>query len=476
MASTIISPVSGAPGPVVYPNAGGANNTSLFNDMNIIIPDLIPELYDRYGSESYGMLIEFMGALGGALRSITETGTSGTRQFFHYEKGRAFPSGTVNANVTGATAGASITITLAAGSYTQSGTESGFQQNTIGYVGSTGVKFQVGTVTRTTNAFTVVLKPTSTTQSLASLGQASTILAGEALLLLGNQAAGEASTAMLSTNSLIYKITGSTTEVRDDYPITDVAKMNNTPINFGGGNYSYYKLGQTELNKRFMFSVENAVIEGVDASNLTASNGSIGTLGIIPQTTANAPTVDYTIGSMAIGDLQALARVNQYAGGPSEYHVLQETNQQDDTDTLLFGRYNNGAIRYASVGSDERASVAYGFKSFNVKGTSYHYWVYRNFSIPSVYGLMPTLGNVRANFGLCIAQGVTPDAKSGTLAPNMQWVYQEVKPGERFHTYESGGLADQNKTTTMNLVLTQICYVGVRYKAPQQGASFVGTF
>jgi hypothetical protein len=476
MASTIISPVSGAPGPVVYPNASGANNAALFNDMNIIIPDLIPELYDRYGAENYGMLIEFMGEIGGAMRSVTETGTSSTRQFFHYEKGRAFPSGTVNANVTSATAGLSVTVTLASGSYTNSGTESGFQANAIGFVGSTGVKFQVGTVTRTANAFTVILKPVSTTGSLASLGQASTILAGETLLLVGNQAAGEGSTAMLSTNSLIYKITGSTTEVRDDYPITDVAKMNSTPINFGGGNYSYYKLGQTELNKRFMYSVENAVIEGVDASNLTSTNGSIGTLGIIPQVAANGPTVDYTIGSMAIGDLQALARVNQYAGGPSEYHVLQETNQQDDLDTLLFGKYNNGAIKYASVGGEERASVAYGFKSFNVKGTNYHFWVYRNFSIPTVYGLMPTLGAARANYGLCIAQGVTPDAKSGTLAPNMQWVYQEVTPGMRFHTYESGGLANANKTTTMNIVLTQICYVGTRCKGPQQFAQFQGTY
>ncbi len=470
MASTTINPAVGFPGPVVLGSSTGATNSALFNDMNIIIPDLIPELYDRYGAENYGMLIEFMGEIGGAMRSVTETGTSTTRQFFHYEKGRAFPSATVNANVGSATAGASITVTFTAASLTNSGTENGFQPNTIGYVGSTGVKFQVGTVTATT----AVLKPVNSSQSLASAGQASTILAGEALLLVGNQAAGEASTQMLATNSLIYKITGSTTEIRDDYPITDVAKMNSTPINFGGGNYSYYKLGQTELNKRFMYSVENACIEGVSANNL--SNGSIGTLGIIPQVAANGPTVDYTVGSMGIGDLQALARVQQYQGVNSESHVLQETNQQDDLDTLLFGKYNNGAIRYASVGGEERASVAYGFKSFNVKGLTYHFWVYKNFSIPSVYGLMPTLGSARQNYGLVIPQGVTPDARSGTLMPNMQWVYQEVTPGMRFHTYESGGLAAANKTTTMNLVLTQICYVGTRCKAPQQFAQFQGTY
>src|ERR1700743_1615856 len=109
MASTVINPAIGAPGPVVYP--GNATNTALFNDMNIIIPDLIPELFDRYGAENYGMLMEYMNSYGGAFRSIVETGTSNTKQFFHYEKGRAFSSATVSANVA-ATAGANVTVTL----------------------------------------------------------------------------------------------------------------------------------------------------------------------------------------------------------------------------------------------------------------------------------------------------------------------------------------------------------------------------
>lgn len=472
MASAVINPVAGAPGPVVYP--GNATNTALFNDMNIIRPELIPELFDRYGAENYGMLMDFMGEIGGVMRSVVEKTTSSTRQFIHYEKGRAFPSGLVNANVTGATAGAAITVTLAPGSYTNAGTESGFQQNVIGFVGSTGIKFQVGTVTRTTNAFTVVLTPVNTGDKLASLGQASTILATETLLLVGNQAAGEASGPMSSTNTLIYPITNNTTEIRDDYPITDIAKMNSTVINFGGGSYSYYKFGQTELNKRYMYSLENAVIEGVNANNLT--NGSIGTVGTIPVVQASAPQVTYTIGSMGLGDLQASARQQQFANVSGEVHFLQETNQQDDLDTLLFGRYNNGAIRYASVGSEERAAVAFGFKSFNVKGLTQHYYVYKNFSPQNVYGVNPALGYARQNFALVIPQGVTPDANNGTLRPNMQWVYQEPTPGMRFLTYESGGLAAQNKTTTMNLVLTQISYCGTRVISPQQFQTFYGTY
>src|SRR5260221_293489 len=131
MASTTSNSPVGFPGPVVLGTSTGATNSALFNDMNIIIPDLIPELYDRYGPENYGMLIEFMGDIGGAMRSVTETGTSTTRQFFHYEKGRAFPSATTSGDTSGATAGSSITVTLSAASLTNSGPENGFQPNTI---------------------------------------------------------------------------------------------------------------------------------------------------------------------------------------------------------------------------------------------------------------------------------------------------------------------------------------------------------
>jgi len=190
---------------------------------------------------------------------------------------------------------------------------------------------------------------------------------------------------------------------------------------------------------------------------------------------SNGSTIEYQVGNMSMGDLQACARVWQNNGGPREYHVIQETNQQDDVDNFLFDKYNQGAISYGSVGANEQASVSYGFKSVNVKGQSIHFWVYKNFSIPALYGVNPVLGYKKQNYGLAIPQGVTPDASEGTLRPNMQWVYQEPSPGVRFHTWETGGMASANKTTVANLVLSQVCYVGARTFAPQQFSVFKGT-
>lgn len=474
MAVSVTNATSGQPGPVTY--VGAATKALLFNDMNITRPDFNPELYDRYGEDgSYGMLtMEMNSAYGGAFRSIIEKTTSGTQNFEHFEKSRPLASGTVNADVTGATAGTSITVTLGTGSYYSSGTESAFRTKEYGFIGTTGVKFQIGTVNRTTaNAFTVVLKPVNTTEKLASAGQVSTLLATDLLCLIGNQAAGEASTSMDPQSTFIYKISNSTSIIRDDYTITDVAAMESTIINFKGGSNKYYEFATTELNKRFMYYIENLCIEGINVTNL--GTGYSGTTGVIPTVTASAPLVTYTKTSMLKTDLLSLATVWEYNGGPSEYHILQETKQQDDVDSLLFGLYNNGAIRYASVGGEERLSVMYGFKSWQAKNKTMHFYNYKNFNLATTYGKLPALTGFRDYAGLCIPQGVKPDAKSGVLMPNMQWVYQEYKPGVRWLTYESGGLADENKTTTLQKQLTQAVTVGQRTISPQQFAMFTGT-
>lgn len=474
MAQSITNGTTGIPGPVTYPTA--ATKALLFNDMNITRPDFEPDLYNRYGDDgSYGMLtMELNNSFNGAFRSIVEKKTSKTQSFEHFEKGRPLASGTINADVTGATAGTQINVTLGTGSYYNSGTESAFRAKENGFIGSTGVKFQVVSVNRTTaNAFVVAIKPTNSSEKLASSGEVSTLLATDLLCLVGNQSAGERSTLMDGQSTFIHKITNSTSIIRDDYTISDVADMEATVVNFRGGSHRYYEFATTELNKRFMYYIENLCIEGINVTNL--GTGYSGTTGVIPAVVAVAPEVQYNTGAMAKEDLLSLTRVWEYNGGPSEYHILQETTQMDDTDELLFGLYNNGAIRWLSVGGEERQAVKYGFKSWTAKNKTMHFFNYKNFSVPTLYGKVPTISMWRDKQALCIPQGVTPDAQTGVLRPNMQWVYQEYKPGVRFLTFESGGIADENKTTTLERTLTQAVTVGTRTIAPYQFSMFKGT-
>jgi hypothetical protein len=52
-----------------------------------------------------------------------------------------------------------------------------------------------------------------------------------------------------------------------------------------------------------------------------------------------------------------LTNVLDANGGPREYHFLQDLNQRQDINNLLFGIYKNGAISYGSVGLSQEAAV-----------------------------------------------------------------------------------------------------------------------
>jgi len=466
MAVGIITGAQGAPGGIGQTNRV---SNSLFNEFNFIIPDWIPDMFDRYGRENYALIMEILN------KSTLEDFKTQTQTFSHFEKGRSFSAGFVSANVTGVTAGAAVTFTLGTGSYWNSGTQTPFRLNEFVRIRSNGVLGRVTAINSTTaNAWTVTVTPAQTTQLFAS-NATTTLSAGESIELIGNIAAGEASGRMDSQVPFIFRVDNTTTVIRDSAAISDVARMNKTQINFGGGDHYYYKFETTELNKRFLYYVENACLEGIYVNNLGST---LGTTGVIPQVLANGSSVNYLTGSGTITDLQNLTRVFDYNGGPSEYHALQDIKQRQDVNNTLFGKYNNGAIRYATVGGTEEAAVSYGFQSFSTDTYTLHFFRYKPFSASSVFGYTPnpTLGSFRDNFGLFVPQGAVPDAQNQTLRPNMQWVYQEMPdyPGQKMYTWETGAFSENGKTDTAEKVLNQICYVGARCIAPQQFAIFQG--
>lgn len=469
MATGIITGATGAPGSQSYGQQ--ATNSALFNDLNIIIPDWIPDLFDKYGTERYALIMEILG------RTTLEESKTTTRTFSHFEKGRAFGVVFVNANVGGITPGANVTFVMGPGSYTNTaGTAAPARVGEYVRIRSNGKKGKIVAITPTPNAWSVEVTPAKTTETFASgAGQGATLSAGESIELIGNIAAGEASGRMPTQASVIQRIDNTITEIRDSAAITDVARQNKTQVNFGQGDQYYYRFLTDELNKRFLYYVENACLEGIDVDNIS---GTLGTIGVIPQVDARGSEVNYLVGNATINDLQNLTRVFDYNGGPSEYHALQEIQQRQDVNNTLFGKYNNGAIRYATVGGSQEAAVSYGFQSFSTDTYTLHFFRYKPFSPESVFGYTPNplIGNFRSHYGLFVPQGVVPDAQSGSLRPNMQWVYQQIPdaPGSKFYTWETGAFSPNGKTDVAEQVLNQLCYVGARVIAPEQFVQFKG--
>jgi hypothetical protein len=461
MPAEIVRGATGQPGPVGY--ASGLT-TAVFNDLNFVIPDYIPGLIAKYGNSSYMLAMEILGNT-----NVEQVDTT-TNTFSHFEKGRIYGSGLVAANVTGVTVGAATNVTLKSPeSYNNgaTGTQSPFLLYETVTIRSNGVKAKVTNITRTTGAFVLELTPLRTTDYIRTGTTGTTLNAGEGLETFGNQLAGQASDSQGTNQSKLYRYDNTATVLRASVKATDLASMNKTQIDFGNGNFYEPYLAVKEMNTRMMYSIENAVMEGVPSSNIADTTG---TVGILPDVVSRGSEIDYIAQGFAIGDFQNLTNVLDANGGPREYHFLQDLLQRQDINNLLFGKYTNGAISYASVGGTEEASVVYGFKGFSTDTFDFHFYRYKGFTAQAIFGYTPTQGDYRANFGLACPQGQTQDAKDSTTRPYMQWVYQQnpdIPAGQRIYSWELG-YTKATKTPEASNKYEQIAYVGSRVTAAEQ--------
>ncbi len=466
MPSAIVRGATGQPGPVGY--ASGIT-TGIFNDLNFVIYDYIPGLVAKYGNSSYMLAMEILGNT-----NIEQVNTT-TNTFSHFEKGRPFGSGIVNANVSSGAAGSAVTITLkSTESYNDgaTGTQSPFLLNQTVKIRSNGIKAKVTAITRTAHAFTVELTPLKSTEKICT-GTGTSILAGEGLETFGNQLAGESSDSQGTQQSKMYRYDNTATVLRASVKSSDLAGMNKTQIDFGNGQFYEPVLAVKTMNENMMMNIEDAVMEGVGYSNIASTTG---TVGVLPDVTSRGSEVDYVSYAFAIGDFQNLTNVLDANGGPREYHFLQDLKQRQDINNLLFGKYLNGAISYASVGFGAEAAVSYGFKSFSTDTFDFHFHRYKGFTAAAVFGYTPTVGDYRANFGLAVPQGMTQDAKDGATRPYMQWVYQQnpdIPTSQKIYSW-SLGYTQPTKTTEASNKYEQIAYVGSRVIAAEQFAILRG--
>lgn len=459
MPSAIIRGASGQPGPVAYPLG---LTTGIFNDLNFVIPDYIPGLIAKYGNSSYMLASQILGN-----SNIEQVNTS-TNTFSHFEKGRPYGSGLVAATVASGAAGAAISVTLKSpDSYNNgaTGTQSPFLLNQTVKVRSNGRKYKVTNVTRTTGAFVIELTPMG--NYTVATGNLATINAGEGLETFGNQLAGESSDSQGTQQPKLYRYDNTATVARASVKASDLAGMNKTQIDFGGGNNYLPYLAVKTMNEQMMMNIEDLVMEGVPYSNIA---GTIGTVGVLPDVTARGSEVDYVASNFAIGDFQNFTNVLDANGGPREYHFLQDLLQRQDINNLLFGIYRNGAISYGSVGFSQEASVSLGFKGFSTDTFDFHFHRYKAFTAQAVFGYIPSQGDYRSNFGFGIPQGMTQDAKDNETRPFLQWVYQQnpdITAGQRIYSWELG-YTKATKTTEASNKYEQIAYCGSRVTAAEQ--------
>lgn len=459
MPSAIVRGATGQPGPIAYPSG---ITTGIFNELNFVIPDYIPGIIAKYGNSSYALVMELLG------RSAVETVNTTTNTYSHFEKGRPFGSGLVAGNVSSTVPGAAINITLKSPeSYNDgaTGTQSPFLLNQVVKIRSNGRKFRVTDITRTTSAFVIEATPLGN-YTLITGTTGTTLNAGEGLETFGNQLAGESSDSQGTIQQKMYRYDNTATVLRASTKSSDLAGMNKTQIDFGGGNFYEPALAIQTMNQNMMMDIEDAVMEGVPYANTSDT----GTVGVLPTVEARGSEIDYVQYAFAIGDFQNLTNVLDANGGPREYHFLQDLKQRQDINNLLFGIYKNGAISYASVGMSQEAAVSYGFRGFSTDTFDFFFHRYKGFGAAATFGYEPTQGDYRAFFGLAVPQGTIQDAKDGQTRPQLQFVYQQnpdITAGQRIYSWDLG-YTKATKTTIAENKYEQIAYVGSRVLAAEQ--------
>jgi len=431
----------------VQPTAGQVNR-QFVSDLSILKPQYYDKFIEKYGSQNYTQLLEALGM----------KATVPSREFFHFEtKGKLHSAVQLNGGALATVAaGAAIDITIA-----DAFVDNGKSPLRVGEVvenAATGVQYKI---TAVASATVCTIKPLlSTVDANDDLGATSTAH----LLFRGITEAGEASSKFNSLTGLTEKKTFYTTEIREDFSITDRAKIEELYFEVNGQAYYTYK-GLDEAVRRFMNNKEFKLMFGSAANNIT---GTVGATGLIPQIKAGGQNYQWgTDSAFTIEDFHALARLADFNGGAQEYHFLMDSYLRTAVDDALFTKYQNGAIVWANAGGSQDMAVKYGFDSLKIDGTTFHLKKYLPFNTEAVYGVTPS-ASLYKNSGILIPMKEGRDAQTGDKIPSLRIVTNEVEPGKEVKVWETGALAKVPTSDKMELNVHHMAYAGVQVFAANQ--------
>lgn len=434
----------------------GGVTRQLVSDLQLLTPQFYKNYVEKYGNEDFTWWLATYGGMEEVLN----------RDYFWFENRGKLITGIQTAADVSASAGATITLTLAAGYHYNSGTQAPIRVKETVRVASTNVEGEILAITGTTaNAWTFTVRPKVSTQALASQGSSS-FLASDALLFGGYMDVGEASTSINPMIQLDQKYTNTITEMRETWTATDLAEATDVyytggfsgdlPAGGGQAGYSLFtKKGLIKANTRFKDQVELKLMRGDIVNNTgLASTTSVGSQGIIPKILADGETVGYTPGNMDIAKLHQITRIMDVNGCANQCMWLQDIFQNQDFSDGLFAAYPAGAYVWGSGLNSEDAAINYGVKSIDIDGYRLMTKKYRLFNSEYMTGVTPQNDRFR-NYGFIYPVSETRDAKDTTKSYKNITVMTQPVPkggtvGNNIRVWQHGGASTNPTNGTMN--------------------------
>lgn len=430
---------------------GTTLRTTLINDFNIIRPNAYPKLIRKYGMQNYTMIQQGLGNM----KLATDN-----KMFFHYEdRSKNHFSVTAVSAVTVA-AGTPVTITIGASDIYDG--KSAIRLNEQVQNLYTGVYSTITAInTSVPGAYTATLTP------LRALDNAS-VSVGDTLGFRGILDIGEQSGLQATQEKLYNKIVNYTTEIRDDYIISDLALKEKIDFVDPKTGQSYIKyIAVDNLTQRFVNYVDWKLMFAPQGDATQLSNGATGSEGVIPRIQRDGGSLSYG----TFNTVNTLAQITRYLdaeGGANEYDWLYDTDQGIDIQNGIGTEFQNGAILYDQSGADQ-INIRRNFQSLSLFNRKVNFNKYAGFNQSTVYGVANE-GTYYQNFGIMIPQDSMIDAKTSESIPSFcvrTFGGPDGGDGEIKTTY-AGMFAPSNQTPTANLTVSMITYKGVQVFGAQR--------
>ena len=434
----------------------GGVTRQLVSDLQLLTPQFYKEYVEKYGNEDFTWWL----ATFGGMEEVVN------RDYFWFENRGKLITGIQTSGDVAASAGATITLTLATGYHYNSGTQTPLRVKETVRVASTNVEGEILAITATTPfAFQFTVRPKQSTQSLASAGGTS-FLASDALLFGGYMDVGEASTSIAPMIQLDQKYTNTITEMRETWTATDLAEATDVfytggfsgdlPAGGGQAGYSLFtKKGLIKSNVRFKDDVELKLMRGSIVNNTgLASTTSVGSQGIIPKILADGETVGYTPGNLDIATMHTITRVMDVNGCANQAMWLQDIFQNQNFSDGMFAAFPAGAWIWGQNEKSQEAMINYGARGINIDGYMLMVKKYKQFNSEYLTGVTPLVDYFR-NYGFIYPQGETRDAKDVTKSYKNITIMSQPVPkggsvGNNIRVWSHGGASTNPTNGTMN--------------------------
>lgn len=369
------------------------------------------------------------------------------------DENKPFEKFKVTAAATGASAGATVTVTLTADSHYPN--NSGLSPVAVGHFfvdDTTGFEYEVTAVDKSTpGAHQATLNPTKASVTAA-------ITTNSVFLWRGRLSAEEASGQLDGHYRGVNKRKRWLSIIRTDKKYSDLSMLQK--LEYGGT--SYYNLDKTDLNDRHLHSTEVQLMFGEQRDNIKSA-GSRNTLseGLIPQVKrwgtnlGSGVTIDNTF-------YTNIARTTRADGYSRHFDVLASgdfmTKNEDYLDTVLQAK--NIQVTMSREGLTP-LKLAFGFSTYERYGIQYDVKEYDLFNTGLTYGSQAGTASHLAGAALFIPQGNFVHADAGEL-PFFQVRYMSMD-GEGWvnKLMTDGGMLPQSKNTKAEAEFSLICYKGL---------------